>query len=115
MAEANANVPQPPVLFVKGVNTLQHPGDPIEIPRHLRSDEVDCECELAVVSGKPCKNVTRANALDYVLGYACCKDIPARDHQLKLGVDQWCRGKLFDTFAPLGSVAGHSGRDSLSQ
>jgi len=100
--ESNVVVPERPVLFVKGNNTLQNPGDPIRLPRHLRSDEVDYECELAVVIGKPCKNVTRARALDHVLGYTCANDVSARDWQLKLGGGQWCRGKFFDTFAPLG-------------
>lgn len=101
-AETNAPIPARPILFVKGINTLQHPGDPILIPQHLRSDEVDYECELAVVIGRPCKNVSRARALDYVLGYTCANDVSARDHQIRLGGGQWCRGKIFDTFAPLG-------------
>jgi len=101
-AESNMKAPERPVLFVKGLNALQNPGDPIEIPQHLRSDEVDYECELAVVIGKPAKNVPRAKALDYVLGYTCSNDVSARDHQIKLGGGQWCRGKFFDTFAPLG-------------
>lgn len=101
-AESNSPVPQFPVLFVKGPNTLQNPGDPIAIPTHLRSDEVDYECELAVVIGRKCKNVSRANALDYVLGYTCANDVSARDWQRKFGGSQWCRGKFFDTFAPLG-------------
>ena len=100
--ESKAKVPERPILFVKGINALQHPGDPILIPQHLRSDEVDYECELAVVIGRACKNVSRADALDYVLGYTCSNDVSARDHQLKLGGGQWCRGKFFDTFAPLG-------------
>jgi 2-keto-4-pentenoate hydratase/2-oxohepta-3-ene-1,7-dioic acid hydratase in catechol pathway len=101
-AETNAPIPARPILFAKGINTLQHPGDPILIPQHLRSDEVDYECELAVVIGRPCKNVSRARALDYVLGYTCANDVSARDHQIKLGGGQWCRGKFFDRFAPLG-------------
>lgn len=101
-AESNAKVPERPVLFVKGINTLHHPGDPILIPQHLRSDEVDYECELAVVIGKACKNVKKADALNYVLGYTCANDVSARDHQIRLGGGQWCRGKFFDTFAPLG-------------
>jgi len=100
--ESNLPAPQFPVLFVKGINALQHPGDPILIPTHLASDEVDYECELAMVIGKPCKNVSRANALDYVLGYTCANDVSARDWQIKRGGGQWCRGKFFDTFAPLG-------------
>jgi len=101
-AESGAKVPERPILFVKGINTLQNPGDPIEIPTRLASHEVDYECELAVVIGKPCKNVSRERALDYVLGYTCANDVSARDHQIKLGGGQWCRGKFFDTFAPLG-------------
>ncbi len=101
-AESKLAPPQFPVLFVKGVNALQNPGDPILIPTHLRSEEVDYECELAVVIGRACKNVSRAKALDYVLGYTCANDVSARDWQIKRGGSQWCRGKFFDTFAPLG-------------
>lgn len=100
--EANLPVPEYPIVFCKGNNTLQNPGDPIEIPTRLPSHEVDYECELAVVIGKPCKNVSREDALDYVLGYTCANDVSARDWQLKFGGGQWCRGKFFDTFCPLG-------------
>jgi len=55
-----------------------------------------------VVIGRRCKNVGRKNALDYVLGYTCANDVSARDWQLQKGGGQWCRGKFFDTFAPLG-------------
>ncbi|MGB8167088.1 MAG: fumarylacetoacetate hydrolase family protein [Chthoniobacteraceae bacterium] len=101
-AETNAPLPQFPVLFVKNPASVQNPDDPIELPRTLRSDRVDFECELAVVIGRPCRNVTRAEALDYVLGYTCANDVSARDWQKEGGGTQWCRGKSFDTFAPLG-------------
>jgi 2-keto-4-pentenoate hydratase/2-oxohepta-3-ene-1,7-dioic acid hydratase in catechol pathway len=100
--EGKAPIPQYPVLFIKATTAVQNPGDPIVLPRHLRSWEVDYECELAVVIGKRCKNVARENALDYVLGYTCANDVSARDWQNKWGGSQWCRGKTFDTFAPLG-------------
>jgi 2-keto-4-pentenoate hydratase/2-oxohepta-3-ene-1,7-dioic acid hydratase in catechol pathway len=100
--ETKAKVPDTPILFMKGINTVQHPGAPIVIPAHLPSTEVDFECELAVVIGRDCKNVSRERALDYVLGYTCANDVSARDWQLKRGGSQWCRGKTFDTFAPLG-------------
>lgn len=103
-AESGAKVPEIPILFVKGPNALQNPGDPIEIPTRMKSEEVDYECELAVVIGKPCKNVRRDEALNYVLGYTCANDVSARDWQIKKGGGQWCRGKFFDTFAPLGPV-----------
>jgi 2-keto-4-pentenoate hydratase/2-oxohepta-3-ene-1,7-dioic acid hydratase in catechol pathway len=94
--------PEFPVVFMKSPATVQHPGDPIRLPRQLRSDEVDFECELAVVIGKACKNVPAKSALEYVLGYTCANDVSARDWQGKWGGSQWCRGKTFDTFAPLG-------------
>jgi len=100
--ETNAKIPERPILFIKGNNTLQNPCDPILIPRFLRSDEVDYECELAIVIGRRCKNVRRSQALDFVLGYTCANDVSARDWQIKWGGSQWCRGKTFDTFAPIG-------------
>lgn len=98
------SLPERPILFMKSLNTLQNPGDPILLPTHAASHEVDYECELAVVIGKPCRNVSREEALDYVLGYTCANDVSARDWQIKWGNGQWCRGKSFDTFAPLGPV-----------
>jgi 2-keto-4-pentenoate hydratase/2-oxohepta-3-ene-1,7-dioic acid hydratase in catechol pathway len=102
--EGGKPLPESPVLFMKNVGALQHPGEPIVLPRRLRSDAVDFECELAVVIGRPCRNATRDNALDYVLGYTAANDVSARDWQLKWGGGQWCRGKTFATFCPLGPV-----------
>ncbi len=101
-AESGAPIPEFPVLFFKSPGAVQNPGDPILLPTKLRSDEVDYECELAIVIGKTCKNVSRKAALDYVLGYTCANDVSARDWQKQKGGSQWCRGKTFDTFAPLG-------------
>jgi 2-keto-4-pentenoate hydratase/2-oxohepta-3-ene-1,7-dioic acid hydratase in catechol pathway len=101
-AESNAQPPAHPVLFMKNSGTLQNPGDPIVLPRTLRSDEVDYECELAVVIGRACRNVSRADALKHVLGYTCGNDVSARDWQRNGGGGQWCRGKTFATFCPLG-------------
>jgi 2-keto-4-pentenoate hydratase/2-oxohepta-3-ene-1,7-dioic acid hydratase in catechol pathway len=100
--ETKAKLPEFPILFMKGINAVQHPGDPIFIPQHLASEEVDYECELAVIIGKAVKNVSRDRALECVLGYTCANDVSARDWQIRRGGGQWCRGKTFDTFAPLG-------------
>jgi 2-keto-4-pentenoate hydratase/2-oxohepta-3-ene-1,7-dioic acid hydratase in catechol pathway len=102
--ESGPAAPQSPVLFIKPTSALLHPGDPIEIPVKLASHEVDYEGELAVVIGRRCKNATRANALDFVFGYTCANDVTARDWQKRLGGGQWCTGKGFDTFCPLGPV-----------
>src|ERR1700710_2698693 len=98
--EGGKGVPAQPMLFMKSLNSLQNPGDPIEIPVKMASTEVDYECELAVVIGKKCKNAPKANALDFVLGYPCANDVSARDWQIKWGGGQFCQGKSFDTFCP---------------
>jgi 2-keto-4-pentenoate hydratase/2-oxohepta-3-ene-1,7-dioic acid hydratase in catechol pathway len=100
--ETKAKIPTIPVLFMKSPAAVQNPLDPIELPRRLNSDQVDFEGELAVVIGRTCKNVSRDRALDYVLGYTCANDVSARDWQREKGGSQWCRGKTFDTFCPLG-------------
>ncbi|HXX68994.1 MAG TPA: fumarylacetoacetate hydrolase family protein [Polyangiaceae bacterium] len=100
--ETNAKIPEYPILFMKAGSAVQHPGEPIVLPRHLPSEEVDYECELAVVIGKAAKNVPRERAHQFVLGYTCGNDVSARDWQKRYGGGQWCRGKTFDTFAPLG-------------
>lgn len=101
-AEGGKPEPEHPVVFMKATTTLQNPGAPIQLPMHLKSDEVDYECELAVVIGKRAKNVSKSKALEHVLGYTCANDVSARDWQGRLGGSQWCRGKTFDTFCPLG-------------
>lgn len=100
--ETNAKIPERPILFTKGVNCACAPGDPILLPTHAPSHEVDYECELAVVIGRDCKNATVENALSYVLGYTCANDVSARDWQIKYNAGQWTRGKYFDTFCPMG-------------
>jgi 2-keto-4-pentenoate hydratase/2-oxohepta-3-ene-1,7-dioic acid hydratase in catechol pathway len=102
--ETGAKMPQYPVLFLKSLATVQNPGDPIVLPTRLRSNEVDYECELAVVIGRKCKNVSKREALDVVLGYTAGNDVSARDWQRRFGGGQFCKGKSFDTFAPLGPV-----------
>ena len=57
--------------------------------------------ELAFVIGKRAKNVSEADAFDYIAGYMNCHDVSARDLQMAKG-DQWLRGKCLDTFCPLG-------------
>ena len=100
--EGKAAIPEYPVVFMKNCGSLQHPDDPIVLPRRLLSEKVDYECELAVIIGRQCQNVSRAEALQYVFGYTCANDVSARDWQQEYGGSQWCRGKTFATFCPLG-------------
>jgi 2-keto-4-pentenoate hydratase/2-oxohepta-3-ene-1,7-dioic acid hydratase in catechol pathway len=100
--ESGEKPPKHPMIFMKAATAIQNPGSPIVLPRFLRSDMVDYEGELGVVIGRPCKNVTKEEALDYVLGYVCANDVSARDWQKEKGGGQYCRGKTFDTFCPVG-------------
>ncbi len=100
--ELGKTVPSHPVLFMKSPSAVVGTDAPIILPRQLRSDKVDYEGELAVVIGRVARNVSRADALNYVLGYTCANDVSARDWQWEWNAGQFCRGKTFDTFCPLG-------------
>lgn len=97
-AESNMPIPKTPVVFSKFSTGVIAPGEPVVLP--ATSTQVDYEAELAVVIGRPAKNVRADRALDYVLGYTCFNDVSARDFQFADG--QWQRGKSCDTFAPMG-------------
>jgi 2-keto-4-pentenoate hydratase/2-oxohepta-3-ene-1,7-dioic acid hydratase in catechol pathway len=100
--EGKSEAPAVPLLFIKAGNSLAGPGDPIPVPR--LSSQVDYEGELAVIIGRTAKDVPRAKALEYVLGYTVANDVTARDWQRDkhLGGGQFARGKSFDGFCPLG-------------
>jgi 2-keto-4-pentenoate hydratase/2-oxohepta-3-ene-1,7-dioic acid hydratase in catechol pathway len=103
-AETGAALPERPVVFMKSPGATQDPEGPITLPTALASEQVDYEGELVVVIGRRCKNVSRDEALAVVAGFTCGNDVSARDWQKQWGGGQWCRGKTFDTFAPLGPV-----------
>ncbi len=96
--ELNMPLPEEPIIFLKPPSAVIGHEDFIELPK--QSKRIDYEGELAVVIGKKCKNVSREEAFEYVLGYTCFNDVTARDLQRKDG--QWTRAKSFDTFAPIG-------------
>ena len=103
-AESGLAPPENPVVFMKPTSTLIGPGGAIRLPACQHEPEVDYECELAVVIGRSCRDVSEAEALQYVAGYTCGHDVSARHWQMHGGGGQWIRGKGFDTFCPLGPV-----------
>ncbi len=96
--EGGAEPPEFPMLFHKTHTSLNGHNRPILIPP--TAENVDFEAELAVIIGKTCKNVSEADALDYVAGYACANDVTARDWQWR--TSQFTTGKMVDGFGPLG-------------
>jgi len=102
--EAGMKIPEIPTLFLKPGTSVASPWpQPTIIPKHtIESDSADYESELAVVIGKDAKNVSEADALDYVLGYTASNDVSSRAAQL--AETQWCYSKGFDGACPLGPV-----------
>jgi 5-carboxymethyl-2-hydroxymuconate isomerase len=98
--ESGAEPPAKPLVFCKFTTALIGDGEAIEIPRAL-TERVDWEVELAVVIDRTARNVSAADALDYVRGYTVANDVSARDLQFADG--QWVRAKSLDTFCPLGA------------
>lgn len=100
-SELNLDNDSGPVLFSLFPNSLGPHNGEVPIPVHL-SEEVDYEGELGVIIGKPAKNVSAEEALDYVFGYTTINDITARNIQFL--EPQWSRCKSFDGFTPVGPV-----------
>jgi 2-keto-4-pentenoate hydratase/2-oxohepta-3-ene-1,7-dioic acid hydratase in catechol pathway len=99
--EAGEKLPKEPILFNKYNNTLAAHNCTIKLPSREVSYKFDHETELLIVMGKTARNVSEAEALDHVAGYAIGHDFWARDLQLEKG-GQWMVGKTLDGFAPIG-------------
>lgn len=97
--ECGLPLPPAPVLFNKFGNALAADGEPVTLNSDYK--EYDYEAELVVVMGKPARNVSEDEALDYVFGYTCGNDLSCRDLQFARG-NQWVLSKTFDGFAPVG-------------
>jgi 2-keto-4-pentenoate hydratase/2-oxohepta-3-ene-1,7-dioic acid hydratase in catechol pathway len=96
--ETGAAIPTSPVLFSKFSNTVAGPDE--DVPLTDAATQYDYEVELAVVMGETTKNVSAADALNRVCGYATANDLSARDLQNR--TSQWILGKTMDKFMPIG-------------
>lgn len=98
MAQDDA-IPTSPIVFTKATTTVCGPGEVVTADPAL-TQEIDYEGELAVVIGKPAREVEPHDALQHVAGYTILNDLTARDLQRKH--QQWFVGKSLDGFAPMG-------------
>lgn len=98
-AESQLPIPSEPVVFMKAINCLQGPYDPVMLPRG--SVKTDWEVELGVVIGTRASYVDEANAMQHIAGYCLVNDISEREYQLERG-GTWDKGKGCDTFGPVG-------------
>jgi acylpyruvate hydrolase len=96
--EMGRELPPFPVVFAKFANTIVGPQD--DIPFFPISEQLDYEAEFAFVIGKQARNVSQADALDYVAGYTIVNDVTYRDIQRR--TLQWLQGKTVEGSAPMG-------------
>ncbi|OBE98683.1 fumarylacetoacetate hydrolase family protein [Mycobacterium sp. 852002-10029_SCH5224772] len=98
MKDMTGPAPAEPVIFLKPNTAIIGPNVPIRLPAN--ASPVHFEGELAVVIGRPCKDISAAQAVENILGYTVGNDVSARDQQKSDG--QWTRAKGHDTFCPVG-------------
>ena len=96
--ETGAAIPTSPVLFSKFNNTVAAANE--DVPLTDAATQYDYEVELAVIMGDDASNVSEADALGTVFGYATANDISARELQTR--TSQWILGKTMDKFMPIG-------------
>ncbi|MEP6829891.1 MAG: fumarylacetoacetate hydrolase family protein [Rhizomicrobium sp.] len=69
---------EPPLIFLKGANTLVgHLGTTV---RPDDANQMHPECELVAIIGEPTRNVRAEEALDYVSGYTIACDYAIREY-----------------------------------
>ena len=108
-------LPERPVLFLKNPASVIGNGAAIELPPVVHTDDrdppigVDYEGELAVILGSDARDVPEAQAREVIAAVACANDVSQRWWQWHGSGGQWCRGKSFDTFCPLGEPTPISG------
>src|ERR1700674_1399133 len=100
--ETNEKLPSVPILFNKYNNALAAHNCTIKLPPREVSYKFDYETEMLIVIGKQARDVSEADALNYVAGYCTSHDFSARDLQLETPNVQWMIGKTLDNFGPIG-------------
>jgi 2-keto-4-pentenoate hydratase/2-oxohepta-3-ene-1,7-dioic acid hydratase in catechol pathway len=97
--ETGQDIPAAPMWFAKFANSLRGSGEDIVLPAAY-PDHVDYEAELALVIGRPARNVSEKDALAHLAGVMPFNDVSARDLQMQNPL--WTSGKAIDSFAPCG-------------
>ena len=97
-SETGLQVPSYPTVFGRFASSLVGHGETIRRPRV--STQLDYEGELAAVIGTGGRDISKARALDHVIGYSVFNDASVRDYQVR--TPQWTVGKNFDTTGAFG-------------
>ena len=100
VAEAGEKLPPVPILFNKFNSALNRHGGTISVTTERVAKKFDYEGEMVIVMGRTARDVSEADALSYVFGYATGHDFSARDTQMESS--QWMAGKAGDGWGPVG-------------
>jgi fumarylpyruvate hydrolase len=99
---------EPPFFFLKPADTLVFApiGQTVDMPYPSLTKNLHHEIELVVAIGKGGKNISAANAMQHIYGYAVGLDMTRRDlqNEMKKQGRPWCIGKGFDHSAPMGPI-----------
>jgi 2-keto-4-pentenoate hydratase/2-oxohepta-3-ene-1,7-dioic acid hydratase in catechol pathway len=99
--------PTTPMFFLRAPGSIVGGGTDIEKP--IKEPAFDYEGEIAIVIGRPCRNVSEEDALNYVAGYTCFNDGSARlfqisSGQMTTGKNAWRSGSMGPCMATSDSV-----------
>ncbi|MEY4725673.1 MAG: hypothetical protein RLZ36_300 [Pseudomonadota bacterium] len=99
---------EPPFFFLKPADTLVvvNAGETGQMPYPSLTQNLHHEIELVVAIGKGGKNISAADALSHIYGYAVGLDMTRRDlqNEMKKQGRPWCIGKGFEHSAPIGPI-----------
>ena len=99
---------EPPFFFLKPADALLviAQGATGQMPYPSLTQNLHHEIELVVAIDKGGRNISAAQALSHVFGYAVGLDMTRRDLQndMKKQGRPWCIGKAFDHSAPIGPL-----------
>jgi acylpyruvate hydrolase len=96
--EMGRDLPPYPTLFAKYADTLVGPTD--DVLRPAETDELDWECELAVIIGRCVRRADETDAAAAIAGFSVLNDVTCRDWQFR--TREWLQGKNWEATTPLG-------------
>ena len=98
---AETKLPEAPQFFTKPPTAVIGPDEPFALDPAV-SAKIDYEVELALIIGKPGRDIPADQAWDHIFGFTILNDITARDLQRRH--EQWFKGKGLDRSCPMGPI-----------
>jgi fumarylpyruvate hydrolase len=99
---------EPPFFFLKPTDSLVvvEAGQTGSMPYPSLTQNLHHEIELVVAIGKGGRNISAADSIKHIYGYAVGLDMTRRDlqNEMKKQGRPWCIGKAFDHSGPIGPI-----------